>query len=88
MGRSMTYETSQVLNRISAACRRQTGSSNTIHDHFFEDDGKEHQDDSVRGEIFKMLTGSQCRKVANFKIDKFGKVTGPQWFKDLALQPV
>lgn len=85
MGYSCAAAAARVMDAVSAACIRQTGSSNVYKvggETYFFEQGRENGDGAITGKIMRMLPGDLCRKAGTYRIEPdgtFGRV--PAFFK-------
>lgn len=83
MGWSCAAAAGDTMDKWTAACRAQTGSSNTFkvdgQEFFFEQSNREHDDGAITGTIWLMLTkkpdgSGTVRKAGTFRIEGDGSV--------------
>ncbi len=87
MGYSCRAEAGSTLDKISAKCRAQGGSSNQYTDpktgkSYFYEVGRENSDGRITGSVHLMSPNGTCRQSGTFCISPEGVVVrGPAWMK-------
>lgn len=93
MGWSCRADASRTMDKVTAACVKQTDMQNTFEvggsKYFYDISRTEHNDGAITGTVFKFLPdGEHCRKSGSFRIEGDGTFSrGPAWMKQAASAP-
>lgn len=90
MGWSCRSEAGDTVDKWSAACMAQTGSSNAFESkgtrYFWELSRTEHHDGAITGSVYKMVSATQCRRASTLRIEPNGQVSrAPAFLKQVAV---
>jgi hypothetical protein len=89
MGWSCSKDASDVMQRWTAACIRQSGQQNVFYSgtkkYFWEVSNVEHDDGAITGSIIHMLNDHECRKVGTFRINGDGSISrAPKYLRQVS----